>query len=216
MHHVLESTPPVLSVGKRCMDMGYSFVWLQGKNPYFMCPDGKIVELRVRDNIPYLMGGSDDCQPKDADTTQSIPFAVGPLDVPEVVDEVDPLSEPAAAEVDTDDSAWESEEVDDAPDPKRDLKAEAKSIEHLLDHKVKNPHCDSCNRSTMKNKKSMKGAFKDDPTVWGELVTGDHLDSKRRSMIGFSGKKRLLLSLMFSLDFATFTRHCRKILLTRR
>ncbi len=186
--HVLESTPPVLSVGKRCMDMGYSFVWLQGRNPYFICPDGKIVELRVRDNIPYLMTGNEDCQPKDADNTQSIPCAVSPLAFPGV-DDAAPPGEPEAAEVDTDDSAWESEEVDEAPNPKRDLKAEAKSIEHLLDHKVKNPHCDSCNRSTMKNKKSMRGAFKDEPTVWGELVTGDHLDSKRKNMVGFSGEK---------------------------
>ena len=31
--HVLEDTPSVISVGKRCMDHGYSFVWPSGKDP---------------------------------------------------------------------------------------------------------------------------------------------------------------------------------------
>ena len=212
--HVLESTPPVLSAGKRCMDMGYSFVWMQGKNPHWICPNGMIVELEVRDNIPCLKGGSSDCQPKVASDMQPIPVAVHSRDDSGEEIDVDPLCEPVAAEVDTDDSAWESDEIADAPEAKRDLKAEAKTIEHLLNHKVKNPHCDSCNRSTMKNKRSMTGAFKDEPTAWGDLVTGDHLDSKRRSMIGFSGKRRLLLSLTFSLGFATSTLLLQRTLLT--
>ena len=31
--HVLESTPSIISVGKRCMDMGYSFAWAAGCKP---------------------------------------------------------------------------------------------------------------------------------------------------------------------------------------
>ena len=31
--HVLESTPSIISVGKRCMDMGYSFAWNAGCMP---------------------------------------------------------------------------------------------------------------------------------------------------------------------------------------
>jgi hypothetical protein len=209
--HVLESTPPVLSVGKRCMEMGYSFVWMNNMNPYFIGPDGMIVELEIRGNIPYLKGGSELCQPKEASDTQHVPVAVHSHSVPgeEVVG--DPPSVPEAVEVDADDSAWESDEIEEDPEPKRDLKAEAKTLEHLLDHKVKNPHCDSCNRSTMKNKRSMTGAFKDEPTAWGDLVTGDHLDSKRKSMIGFSGKRRLLLSSIFTPDCATSTLLLQKI-----
>ncbi len=55
----------------------------------------------------------------------------------------------------------------------------------------------------MKNKKSMRGAFKLDPTAWGDLVTGDHLDSKHRAMVGFSGEKDAFTVL----DIATNLRH---------
>ena len=76
--YVLDSTPPVLSVGRRCMEMGYSFVWLADQDPYFVCPDGSIVEFEVGDNIPYLRAGSRGCAPKASSNTQSVPCAAGP------------------------------------------------------------------------------------------------------------------------------------------
>ena len=56
--YVLDSTPAVISVGKRCMKMGYSFHWPAGKKPYLICLDGMIVELDVHGDIPYLRAGS--------------------------------------------------------------------------------------------------------------------------------------------------------------
>ncbi|MCP4192561.1 MAG: hypothetical protein GY768_18255, partial [Planctomycetaceae bacterium] len=42
--YVLDTeTPAVLSMGMRCMEMGYSFIWLAGQNPYFINPDWMIV-----------------------------------------------------------------------------------------------------------------------------------------------------------------------------
>ena len=38
--YLLESTPPVMSVGVRCVDQGYDFVWRSGKSPYFGKPEG--------------------------------------------------------------------------------------------------------------------------------------------------------------------------------
>ena len=35
-----ESTPPVLSVGRRCMHHGYGFYWPPGKSPYLVTPKG--------------------------------------------------------------------------------------------------------------------------------------------------------------------------------
>ena len=64
-----------------------------------------IVELEVRDNIPYLKVGSEDCRPKVASNTHSIPCAVNALDVPEVDSGVETHSEPVATAVDTDGSA---------------------------------------------------------------------------------------------------------------
>eukprot|EP00435_Cladocopium_sp_Y103_P002793 s7523_g1.t1 len=52
--HVLDDTPSVLSMGKRCLDLGYSFVWPVGKNPYMIDGNGDIIEMTVKDYIPYV------------------------------------------------------------------------------------------------------------------------------------------------------------------
>ena len=51
---ILDSTPAVLSMGMRCMRMGYSFHWTAGHDPIFVRPDNKHVKLRVIGDIPYL------------------------------------------------------------------------------------------------------------------------------------------------------------------
>ena len=55
---VLNNTPAVLSIGQRCMEMGYTFIWPTGSVPYFMLPSGEFLYLEVRDNIPYIRKGS--------------------------------------------------------------------------------------------------------------------------------------------------------------
>ena len=43
--HVLEDTPSVISMGKRCMDHGYSFVWPSGKDPYLVDKNANIIKM---------------------------------------------------------------------------------------------------------------------------------------------------------------------------
>ena len=43
--YILDETPPVLSVGVRCMEQGYSFIWPADSRPYFIRPDHKVIEL---------------------------------------------------------------------------------------------------------------------------------------------------------------------------
>ena len=52
--HILEDTPSVMSMGKRCVDLGYSFIWPSGKTPYMIDSNGDIIEMTVRDYIPYI------------------------------------------------------------------------------------------------------------------------------------------------------------------
>ena len=52
---MLESTPAVLSMGRRCMKMGYSFHWLAGANPVFVKPDSSLIVLKVIGDIPYMV-----------------------------------------------------------------------------------------------------------------------------------------------------------------
>ena len=52
--HVLEDTPSVISMGKRCMDHGYSFIWPSGKEPYMVGQNANIIKVTVKDYIPYI------------------------------------------------------------------------------------------------------------------------------------------------------------------
>ena len=60
---VLESTPSVLTVGWRCMELGYEFRWPARSAPTFTCPDGRIITLDVEDYVPYLNSAALSCAP---------------------------------------------------------------------------------------------------------------------------------------------------------
>ena len=62
--YVLNSTLDVLTLGYRCMELGYSFVWPEGSDPYFVLPNGSHLRLEVIDHIPYLRPGSSRCKPQ--------------------------------------------------------------------------------------------------------------------------------------------------------
>ena len=53
--HVLDESPTVLSIGRRCMRMGYAFHWMPGKQPFMVTPKQGFVHLQVKDDIPYLV-----------------------------------------------------------------------------------------------------------------------------------------------------------------
>ena len=52
--HILEDTPSVMSMGKRCVDLGCSFIWPSGKTPHMLDSNGNIIEMTVKDYIPYV------------------------------------------------------------------------------------------------------------------------------------------------------------------
>eukprot|EP00971_Amphidinium_carterae_P350587 6491635-Amphidinium_carterae.3 len=65
---VLDSTPDVLSVGRRCMTEGYRFVWPKGSNPYFIDPRGIRINFQLERYVPYLIDTAttpDVCEPED-------------------------------------------------------------------------------------------------------------------------------------------------------
>ena len=60
--HVLDDTPPVISIGRICMTRGYSFHWpSSSQRPYFESPDGKCIYLEVDDFIPYIVNRESSC-----------------------------------------------------------------------------------------------------------------------------------------------------------
>ena len=60
--YILPETPWVLSIGKRVMEMGYSFVWVAKTAPWLISPDGHRIDLEVHGNIPFLRVGEGDTE----------------------------------------------------------------------------------------------------------------------------------------------------------
>ena len=56
------------------MKMGYSFLWFNGENPYFITPAGKLIICEVLGDIPYIRSGSDMCQPRKPLGTRTVPY----------------------------------------------------------------------------------------------------------------------------------------------
>ena len=52
--YVLPDAPAVISVGMRCIQDGWDFVWKSFSRPYFKKKDGTKIKLEVKDFVPYL------------------------------------------------------------------------------------------------------------------------------------------------------------------
>ena len=52
---VLDETPTVLSIGRRCMKICF-FHWICGKLPFMITPENEIIHLHAKDDNPYLVG----------------------------------------------------------------------------------------------------------------------------------------------------------------
>ena len=55
--YVMEASPGVLSVGLRVRKFGYSFIWLNGKDPGMITPANCVIPLDVIGDIPYIKAG---------------------------------------------------------------------------------------------------------------------------------------------------------------
>ena len=70
--YVLDDTPSVMSLGKRCVEEGYSFVWPSGKMPFMITKNGERIDLTIHDNIPYIDLGTYECTPYECRQTSKI------------------------------------------------------------------------------------------------------------------------------------------------
>ena len=48
---VLEDTPAVLSIGRLCIELGYSFCWFNSLAPHLLTPSGKEIYFTVRNFV---------------------------------------------------------------------------------------------------------------------------------------------------------------------
>ena len=58
--YVLKDSPPALSIGQRCLEDGYDFVWGRNDKPIFVRPDSEVVEFKMSSRVPFL---DDECYP---------------------------------------------------------------------------------------------------------------------------------------------------------
>ena len=76
--YVLDSTPDVLSIGRRCVEDGYEFHWgPYSLDPAITTPEGKVVQLISRDCCPYLDDYEPNYCPAVSAVTASVPSQEG-------------------------------------------------------------------------------------------------------------------------------------------
>ena len=52
--YLMENSPSVLSMGKRCMTEGFCFLWIKGFDPCALTPSGDLVPFTVVNGVPYF------------------------------------------------------------------------------------------------------------------------------------------------------------------
>ena len=50
---LLDNSPEALCMGRLVEEHEYSFIWVHGRRPYFIKPDGSVVWLKTRYKCPY-------------------------------------------------------------------------------------------------------------------------------------------------------------------
>ena len=216
---LLPDTPFVLSIGLRCMELGYDFHWMRYTNPYFVLPGGAKVNLKVVNNVPYLF---------DDDLTEAAALRQcdGPVesDVVTVVksdrvveavpahvtgrlsSEVSPMHVSAPGEevicgICEDDQATPPAEGAESDDPaereirkcvRKDLKAEAKTLRHMLLHRPYNQYCATCRRAKCRRAYHRSHKNRVDrgprPRRFGDQITCDAFLSRKYASRGWRGE----------------------------
>ena len=191
--YVLDHTPAVLSVGTRCVDQGYSFVWPANGKPILVRPDDKVVQLKIEGHVPVL---DDSCKvyPKDQfqkDKHLRKLFAM-------------PTSQPSSKA--KRDEAQDEEQLDELVEDDaqqeyirsrktEDLLAEAASTQHQYTHFPKNPFCRTCQRARMMAPQARKkgGQKRIETEVFGDHIIRDHVIIKKNVEEGFRGEQVALV-----------------------
>ena len=196
--YLLESTPNVISMGYRCMELGYSFIWRGWQRPYLVCPNGKKIELEVMHNVPYLPETS--FWPSGSTPQTLYDCAVGTKLDPSktTIDEADSTSVPVEVEPPL--------EATDGAKEYLTLRNEAKSLRHLMTHLPFNKYCTTCQRAKMEGAKHFRGSgiAGHEAKQFGDHVTADTLVLHGLKDRGFRGEKN---AIMFY-DFATEYHEC--------
>ncbi|CAE7187272.1 unnamed protein product, partial [Symbiodinium sp. CCMP2456] len=114
--YVLDDTPSVLSVGKRCMQQGYGFVWPPGKDPFMINPEGKRISLFVHGDIPYIRAGSQKSGPCEDEVASNIKSIFDGIGESGLLSSTAVDAAPATASSGADADGPQEEELEGPPD----------------------------------------------------------------------------------------------------
>ena len=223
--YVLPNTPAVLSLGKRCMEEGYGFIWIPGKEPMLLRPDDQVVKLKLEGLVPVLDDNCPLVSRYDAEAKDILALACRVTGEPEAKLSIaarnrapDPPEEEGVEE------GIGDPEVSDALRSRKseDLIEEAISAKHLFRHYPKNPFCRVCTRALMTAPQARKkgGQSRVDTRKFGDHIIADFVLIKANVEEGWKGEYVALvvkdLHTQFRAVYPSNTRHsqecCRSIL----
>ena len=160
---------------------------------------GKRIGLHSKDGIPHLIPG-EGSEPHDEQLASEIHHLLNRKDVvadkPAAVGEEDGEGEGGPEGEDAEDDGVIEVDVHEGEQRMAKpgaLKAEAKTISHLLTHRYRNPFCQSCVRAKMKHFRTQRGAFKRELKKWGDLITFDFADMEWTNYMGIPDDRELLV-----------------------
>ncbi len=185
--YVLDKTPSVLSVGARCVDMGWTFHWEgHSTRPYWIKPDGTIIYLHVDGFIPYLVVEDGFVCPVVAHPSGSVGYTDAAAGGASSGSTGAGIPSGSGA-IRVDDETIKVGTIT--------LREQAMSLEHMLLH-VHNPYCKACAgaKSTHKpRRRRVKKAEGEALTTFGQSVTADHVYCASEEMQGFTGDKDIVI-----------------------
>jgi hypothetical protein len=215
----MKSTPSVISIGKRCVEMGYCFYWPPySESPFFVEPEGTCVVMSVENNIPYLKGGNDEnaCPGVEGSTQAGTNIASpnGEIDERATPRGDDPSQNadiapqdggPIIRDADGDGGGASHNPGDVEPVYSRDFKEttrEALTMRHLSTRKPKLNSCETCRRAKAQRIRHLRARRKAEsamhksrgpiPVKFGDQVTLDHIIANREINHGCRGRPNLL------------------------
>ena len=211
---VLADNPAVLSLGKRCLEEGYSFHWPAGEQPTFVGPDGKHIPLIVLHSVPYVQtlvpavaaplrppAVPMRCDPPPASARVVLPPSPDSAPVEPALSL--PIGDPPPACVRVDEFDVPAPEPSNLPLPALldDLclvdnselaDSDPLSRHRLMTHLPKHPRRASCQIATMQQKHHRR-QYGVRPASFGDQVTVDHIMAEAEKSRSSSGDRNALI-----------------------
>ena len=220
---LIDSTSPAaLSIGRRCMELGYGFYWPPRGKPKLVDPSGRNVPMEVHHFCPYIIDHSrvrSNSARRAAAPATSSSSSTGPL--PDGYNENDDQTERVVEvpikpkqittvkpELVVNGDKGEKENPEEREQDEGHSEREPESMDsHLLDHSHKRKDCPTCQRVRVKQLQHGRAL---EPTrlkarQFGDHLTGDHLISLKDFDRGIDGETAgLVLVDVFTDDLACY------------